>query len=133
MTENKSNLKSLAREGAAKAYAPYSNFRVGAALRTRSGETFIGCNIENASYGLTVCAERNAIAGAVIAGFGPGDIEEMAVFVDQADIASPCGACRQVISEFLSKHQTLTAYNGQGDSKTWTVAELLPDGFSLRD
>lgn len=133
MTDNKNTLHALAQEGAAKAYAPYSNFPVGAALRTRSGETFIGCNIENASYGLGVCAERNAIASAVIAGFGPGDIEEMAVYVPHDEIASPCGACRQVISEFLDKDQKVTAYNGQGDSKTWTVAELLPDGFSLRE
>lgn len=132
MSENKKALHELAQQGAAKAYAPYSNFPVGAALRTRNGETFIGCNIENASYGLGTCAERTAIAAAVIAGFGPGEIDEMAVYVPQEEIASPCGACRQVISEFLDKDKTLTAYNRHGDSKTWTVEELLPDGFSLR-
>ena len=133
MSDNKKDLHVLAQQGAEKAYAPYSQFPVGASLRTRTGETFIGCNIENSSYGLGICAERTAIAAAVTAGFGPGDIEEMAVYVPDENIASPCGACRQVISEFLDKDKTLTAYNRHGDSKTWTIEQLLPDGFSLRD
>lgn len=78
----------------ARAYAPYSKFRVGAALETVSGERFTGVNVENASYGLTVCAERHAVAAAVTAGVQPGAIVRVTVVADAPKVASPCGACR---------------------------------------
>jgi cytidine deaminase len=91
-------LLDAAREAAVHAYAPYSRFAVGAALRTRSGRIFSGCNVECASYGLTSCAERNAIAQAIAA--GERDIEEVLIYTPTAEPTAPCGACRQVINEF---------------------------------
>jgi cytidine deaminase len=124
-------LLTLAKLGAQRAYAPYSKFQVGAALRLTSGKDYAGCNVENSSYPLTLCAERNAITSAVAEGARPGDFQELVVYVDSEDITSPCGACRQVMSEFMAQDAKVTSYNGRGESKTWTVAELLPDSFSL--
>ena len=93
------DLLTLARSAREKAYAPYSNFLVGAALLTRDGHQFSGCNVENASYGLCLCAERTALFSAVAAGCRPGDFTAMVVIADTAEPVSPCGACRQVMSE----------------------------------
>ena len=112
------------------AYAPYSKFRVGAALLTAKGEMFVGCNVENASYGMTNCAERTAIFAA-IAKSGPDlQIRAIAVANEQGVPCSPCGACRQVIYEFGPRAQVL--YQG---AKTWKesrITELLPEGFRLK-
>lgn len=121
----------LAKKAAERAYTPYSHFSVGAAITTKQGETILGCNVENAAYPVTLCAERNAITTAVANGAKPGDITEVVIFVDTEEVASPCGACRQVMSEFMSQQAKVTSFNGSGDSKTWTVAELLPDSFTL--
>jgi cytidine deaminase len=108
-----------------RAYAPYSRFRVGCALEAEDGRVFLGCNVENASYGLTICAERAAVCAAVAAG---ATRFRRAVVVSDADPpAAPCGACRQVLSEFggdlrvdaVSAARTLS----------WTIAELLPAAF----
>lgn len=111
------------------AYAPYSHFKVGAAFLTSKGELFAGCNVENASYGLSNCAERTAIFAA-IAHLGPGlNIRAIAVVNDQGVPCSPCGACRQVIYEF---GPDATVYFQS--SKGWKVSpitELLPEGFRL--
>lgn len=111
------------------AYAPYSRFRVGAALAA-GGEVFTGANIENASYGLAVCAERNAIAAAVLRGHR--NIEAIAVITDSQPPASPCGMCRQVLAEFCADPAAtvVVAFNPAGERRQWTVAELLPAGFS---
>lgn len=109
------------------AYVPYSHYRVGAALLTSSGEVYTGCNIENASFGLTVCAERTALFKAVSE--GQRAFEALAIAVDGEALASPCGACRQVMVEFAPQMRCILA-NGQGEHKTTTVEQLLPDGFN---
>jgi len=110
------------------AYAPYSKFHVGAALETSQGNVFAGCNVENASYGLTVCAERNAIAQAVIS--GEQTFKSIVIYTEEDNLVPPCGACRQVIAEFFSLDSQVSAVNGNGKVQTWTVSELLPHAFT---
>ena len=110
-----------------RAYAPYSKFLVGAAVRAESGKIYTGCNIENASYGLTVCAERNALFAAV--GAGERKFTALCVVGDTEAPISPCGACRQVMAEF--KVPCIILANLQGDVKEYTLEELLPYGFTL--
>lgn len=127
--ELKEQLLAAAREAMEHAYAPYSKFQVGAALITDDGEVFTGCNVENASYGLTNCAERTAIFTAVNASGKKIGISAIAV-VNKADVAcSPCGACRQVISEFGP--EATVWYQGKDGICETNMRELLPDGFSL--
>jgi cytidine deaminase len=121
----------LAKQATKRAYAPYSKFYVGAAISTVQGESYLGCNVENGAYPVSLCAERNAITTAVTQGAKPGDILEVVIYVDSEEVVSPCGSCRQVMSEFMSQTAKVTSYNRNGDSKTWTVAQLLPDSFSL--
>ena len=120
-------------EGAARnAYAPYSKFRVGSALRTAAGGVFTGCNVENASYGLTLCAERNAIAAAVAAEGPAMRIAALVVYVDSPEAFPPCGACRQVIAEFAAPGTAVTFTGGDGARVTrTTIGELLPQAFRL--
>ena len=106
------------------AYAPYSNFQVGAALLCEDGEVFTGCNVENLSFGLTICAERNAMFAAVAA--GRQKFAAIAVAADTEKAISPCGACRQVMCEFGDFPVFLTNLNGEVVQST--VAELLPRG-----
>jgi cytidine deaminase len=107
------------------AYAPYSGFRVGAALETSAGTIVTGCNVENASYGLTICAERNALAAAVTAGHR--QFRRLALVSDAPAPISPCGSCRQVLQEFGSD---IMVESWAGDQvQRWTVAELLPAAF----
>ena len=110
-----------------RAYAPYSKFLVGAAVRAESGKIYTGCNIENASYGLTVCAERNALFAAV--GAGERKFTALCVVGDTEEPISPCGACRQVMAEF--KVPCIILANLQGDVKEYTLEDLLPYGFTL--
>jgi cytidine deaminase len=109
-----------------RAHAPYSSFTVGAAVLAADGRVHVGCNVENASYGLSVCAERHAVAAAVSAG-GQG-IEGLAVVTDTSPPSSPCGACRQVLVEFGDFPVILA--NLDGDRKLTSAAELLPDAFT---
>ena len=112
------------------AYAPFSNFRVGAAILTSKGEVFAGCNVENSSYGMTNCAERTAIFSA-IAKDGPElDISAVAVVNDHGVPCSPCGACRQVIYEFGP--EAVIFYEGDRGPKQSRITELLPEGFRLK-
>ena len=104
-------------------YAPYSRFPVGAALRTSSGRIFCGCNVENLSFGLTICAERAAVFAAIAA--GETQFEAIAVVADSVQPVTPCGACRQVLAEFSSDLKICSA-NLQGQSYVTTIAELLP-------
>ncbi len=113
------------------AYVPYSTFKVGAALVTKSGNIYSGCNIENASYPLTCCAERTAIFKAVSE--GEKELVEMAVIADSEGPVSPCGACRQVMTEFFSPDAIIYLTNLTGDLKVTTVKELLPYSFSLHE
>jgi cytidine deaminase len=123
-------LARAAREAQGRAYAPYSHFHVGAALVTASGEVFTGANVENASYGLSVCAERNAVMVAALAGHR--DIRAICVVSDSDPPASPCGMCRQTLLEFApDPHATRVIALGKGDTRAeWTVAELIPHGFT---
>ena len=118
-------LVQAARAVQAKAYAPYSNFRVGAALESDSGDVFVGCNVENASYGLTICAERAAVCAAVSA--GARRFRRAVVVTDSDPPAAPCGACRQVLSEFGTELRVEAI--GPKGSVAWTMAELLPAAF----
>jgi cytidine deaminase len=122
-------LYDAAREASKNAYAPYSGLRVGAALRTRAGGRFSGCNVENASLGLTICAERNAVFAAVASEGPEMRIQEIAVFAE-ARTASPCGACRQVLAEFGSDARVLFPTDGR--VRIVTVTELLPFPFEFR-
>jgi cytidine deaminase len=128
--ETKSRLFFAARAAMAHAYAPYSKFRVGAAVLLETGEIFAGCNVENASYGLTNCAERTAIFNAV-AGAGGTRVKLRAVVIVNSENVrcSPCGACRQVIGEFGPS--ALVIYQGDGAMVETTVADLLPDSFRM--
>ena len=108
---------------AERAYAPYSNFFVGAAVRARDGRIFEGVNVENAAYPLGICAERTAIGCAVVEGCGPGDLEEIAI------TAAPCGGCRQWLYEF--RLERVTFKNAAGEVVTRTPTELLPETFEL--
>ena len=118
-------LVTAARAAQARAYAPYSNFMVGAALESESGDVYVGCNVENASYGLTICAERAAVCAAVAAG---ARRFRRAVVVSNVDPpAAPCGACRQVLAEFGRDFRVDAV--GPASSASWTMAELLPAAF----
>ncbi|GAA5142916.1 cytidine deaminase [Thalassotalea piscium] len=110
------------------AYAPYSNFHVGAAALTESNTIVSGCNVENASYGLTVCAERNCIAQAIIS--GQTSFKTLVIYTEQDTLVPPCGACRQVIAEFFEPNAQITAINHLGKKMHWSVAELLPNAFT---
>lgn len=118
----------LARE---KAYVPYSKFKVGAALLSENGTVYHGCNIENAAYSMANCAERTALFKAVSE--GDTTFKKLVVVADTDGPVSPCGACRQVISELCPKDMEVALTNLKGDVKTLTVAELLPGAFSPED
>src|SRR5690349_12090928 len=118
-------LRDAAETARLRAHAPYSGFRVGAALETSAGTIVMGCNVENASYGLTICAERNALAAAVTAGHTT--FTRLALVSDAPDPISPCGSCRQVLHEFAPD---LIVESWAGDRvQRWTVSELLPAAF----
>jgi cytidine deaminase len=123
-------LLAAARRASKKAYAPYSNFRVGAAVLTGSGEVFEGCNVENASYGMTNCAERTAIFAGV-AQLGPEiEIKAVAVVHGEELPCAPCGACRQVIYEFGP--QAVIYFRGPEQWVSCPITDLLPYGFRLK-
>lgn len=124
-------LMDMARQARDMAYAPYSRFLVGAALVTRDGRHFTGCNVENASYGLCNCAERTALFTAVAAGCKPGDFAGLAVIGDTATPISPCGACRQVMSELCDDTMPVWLGNLAGAVQETTVQTLLPGSFRL--
>jgi cytidine deaminase len=111
------------------AYAPYSHFHVGAALITDTGEIFTGCNVENTSYGLTICAERNAIFKMI--SDGEHRIAEILVIGDTEEFLPPCGACRQVMTEFSTNDTVVYLCNKQGQWQKTTMGELMPFTFSL--
>lgn len=123
------DLMNRAREAAAKAYAPYSKFQVGCALVTQAGGVFTGCNVENASYGLTICAERNAIFHAVATEGPQMRLASLAVIALGHEFP-PCGACRQVITEFAAPDAPV-CFLQNGLLVTQTLAELLPATFQL--
>ncbi|MBR5909250.1 MAG: cytidine deaminase [Schwartzia sp.] len=129
MTETDKKLLAEAKRVREFAYCPYSNFAVGAAVLGASGEIYGGCNVENASYSVTNCAERTAIYNAISS--GEEDILALAVVAESAQPVPPCGACRQVIAEMRIPHILMA--NLAGDVKEMTLSELLPDAFSGED
>jgi cytidine deaminase len=114
-----------------RAYAPYSGFRVGAAVLTRSGRVFRGCNVENASYGLCLCAERAALFSAIADGCTRGEFTHLAVVADTDEPISPCGACRQVMMELGGPQLIVIQANLRGAVAQFTMDALLPGAFAL--
>jgi cytidine deaminase len=121
-------LLAAAVEARENAFAPYSKFRVGAAVELADGRIVTGCNVENASYGLTICAERVAIFKAVSEGARPGDFRRVAVCADTERLTPPCGACRQILWEFC-RDAPVTLVNLAGATREFTVGQLLPEAF----
>ena len=126
---NYEKLMESAKQAAEKAYAPYSKFKVGACVLTDTGKMYQGCNFENSSYGLSICAERNAIGSAIVD--GETKIKAVAIYSPNMGNCTPCGACRQVISEFQSEDGTYVLTELDGKIISHKITELLPGGFSL--
>lgn len=129
MKETQKELIEAATEVRERAYAPYSKFRVGAAVRTKSGKIYTGCNVESASYGLTVCAERVAIWKAVSE--GEKEFSEIAVVADTQELTPPCGVCRQILWEFCGDVPVIFA-NLKSDVEIVQMKELLPRAFDTK-
>lgn len=126
---NDKELINYAIQASKRAYAPYSNFKVGAALLTKNNQLFLGSNIENSSYSLTCCAERVAIFKAISE--GETSFKKLAVVANTDKPVSPCGACRQVMSEFFDDQVTIYLANKQAEIKKVKISNLLPDAFSI--
>lgn len=120
-----------ARSASENAYSPYSGARVGACVLGEDGKIYSGCNVENASYGLTQCAERNALAAAVNAGVKPGTAGTLLIYATGFEALAPCGACRQVMSELLADDALIISCHSETDYRSWSIGELLPDSFVL--
>ncbi len=128
--KDRERLMQSARDILRRAYAPYSGFKVGAAVMTGEGKIFTGCNVENASYGLTICAERSAIFSAVAnSAGGKLSLRAVAVVNEKEVSCPPCGACRQVISEFGA--ETVVVFKSERGYEELTIADLLPSSFKL--
>jgi cytidine deaminase len=127
-SESNASLREAAIRALENAYAPYSNFRVGAALRTSDGKLVTGCNMENSAYGLAICAETLAVASAVSQGLT--EFEEIAIATEDSEPTPPCGACRQVLNEFAPRIR-VSSYTRDGKEASWTLDELLPHAFVL--
>lgn len=123
-------LLDLAKSAARRAYAPYSKFPVGAAVVTDDGRMYSGCNIENASYGLSMCAERVAIFSAVAAGDKWG-VRSLVLYTPTDRSYTPCGACRQVLAEFAREDPHIICCSDSGETLFFRLSELFPKGFSL--
>ena len=128
--KNDSELMDMAKEAMKSAYAPYSHFSVGAAVETDDGEVYCGCNIENSSYGATICAERTAISKAVSEGYRR--ITRIAICDSNNSFAWPCGICRQVMSEFAAE-EFYVILEDNGKISNFSLKELLPNSFSSKD
>ena len=129
MSESENQLIEAAMKARLRSVAPFSNFLVGAALQTKGGKVFTGCNVESASYGLTVCAERVAIWKALSE--GERDFTDLVVVADTEALTPPCGTCRQIIWEF-AKHATIVLANLRGQQEEVSIKQLLPRAFDAR-
>lgn len=116
-----------------KAYAPYSKFHVACIIAMKDGKFIPGVNVENASYGATICAERNAITTAVAMGYKKGDFDKIYVMVSGDKLSTPCFICRQVITEFFDKDSEVILMGKNGDSKTYKVSDMCPYPFDSED
>jgi cytidine deaminase len=130
MSDRKKDLLAAARKARGRAYAPYSEFPVGAAVLGANGRIYSGCNVENASLGLTCCAERNAIFAMIAA--GEREVREVLVVGDTGKVLPPCGACRQVMAEFAPPSAVVHMCDRTGAGRSVTMAELLPHVFRLK-
>ncbi len=130
---NKEELIKLAIDARNLSYSPYSNFKVGAAILTKDGEYFLGANVENSSYPVSMCAERNAIYNAMMHGKKKDDFIGLAIVADSPKACSPCGMCRQVISELYPADAPIYLANLTGDLKITYTKELLPYAFEKED
>ena len=124
-------LYACARSASDNAYSPFSGARVGACVVDDQGNVYSGCNVENSSYGLTQCAERNALAAAIAAGMQPGAAHTILIFATGFDTLAPCGACRQVMSELMTKDALVVSCHSETEYRSWSIAELLPYPFVL--
>jgi len=122
------SLRDVAEKARSNAYAPYSSFHVGAALRSATGNVYGGANVENASFGVGICAERSALVTAVTA--GDRNFDELVLVSDATEPAAPCGACRQALSEFAPALR-IVSHGLNGKTAEWSLAELLPHQFKL--
>ena len=122
------SLRGVAEKARSNAYAPYSGFHVGAALRSAAGNVYGGANVENASFGVGICAERSALVAAVTA--GDRNFDELVLVSDATEPAAPCGACRQALSEFAPALR-IVSHGLNGETAEWSLAELLPHQFKL--
>lgn len=127
---NNKELIAKAKQAMTYAYAPYSHFQVGAALLAKDGRVFTGCNVENATYGATICAERTAVTKAVSEGVQ--DFEKIAIVASSEDYAAPCGICRQILFEFMPEGEVVLWSEDAGE-KVFSVSDLLPFGFRGED
>ena len=127
---NQKELLEKAKEARELSYSPYSHFAVGAALLCKDGRVFKGTNVENSSYPLCMCAERNALYNAMMNGVKKEDMVALALIADTDEPCSPCGACRQVISEIFPKDAPIYMANMKGEVQETTIEELLPYAFS---
>ena len=132
MNEQYQEILDVAFDAMKHAYAPYSRYHVGACVKTKDGKLIPGVNIENASFGLTHCAERSAVFAAYSLGYRKEDIEAIAIVSDGEKLAAPCGACRQVLVELLQQNTPIILSNGR-ESKLTNIAELLPMSFTSED
>lgn len=121
-------LAAAAKTASEQAYAPYSQFPVGVAVQAENGNIYQGCNVENASFGGTICAERNAIAAAIVA--GERKFVALMVYTPQSKLTPPCGICRQVIAEFFMPDAPIASCNHLGEQQSWSLQQLLPDAFT---
>ena len=124
-------LRAPAAEASRRAHAPFSRLQVGAAVRGTDGRVHVGCNVESESYGLTQCAERNALGAAIAAGAPAGTLMELVVYVPGEHAVSPCGACRQVIVELMAPDARVVSCCDGAHHIAWTLAQLLPQAFRL--
>ena len=127
------NLVETAIQARELSYSPYSKFKVGAALLCKDGKVFQGANIENSSYPLCMCAERNALYHAIMNGYTKNDFVALAIVADTPEVCTPCGACRQVISELFPKDGVIVLANLKGAYQETNIEELLPFAFSGDD
>ena len=124
-------LYASARSASDNAYSPYSGAWVGACVVDDSGNVYSGCNVENSSYGLTQCAERNALAAAISAGMQAGAAHTILIYATGFEALAPCGACRQVMSELMADTALVVSCHSETEYRSWSIAELLPDPFIL--
>lgn len=120
-----------ARAASEKAYSPYSGAKVGVSLLDKQGNIHSGCNVENASYGLTQCAERNALAAAINAGMKKGHAQTILIYATGFEVLTPCGACRQVMSELMANDAVVISCHSETEYRSWSMEELLPNPFIL--